>query len=519
MKKLFLFALICTIGFLSACSDDDDNNQPTIDPPMQEDGAYRVEGEYKATTIAFTSMGVKDTIVDKTYHLSKAGDLLIKIKTPFIVMGEEDEEGYLGLGNITIDSIPLTGSAENYSFKANDFTTSIEGAKVNIQGTIQGKVLTGQLVLTTKEKVTLTLSFDAQQIKNNENQLLKMTIDNKVITQQPTFVYKASGDFDYITFYVKPGTDISKIELSPMVKLSKGAISNPANGEIVDFSNALYKGKDTKYVVYNIVSEDFRSTRSYKICYKQGGDVSKNSFENWILELPDNFDDLYKPTGQWATSNHGIGMVTIFPGLYDGGAIVLPYAAGKNGKAAQIITAYTTGQASFLPGVFPSIPVITSGSLFLGDFIIDVSNTLNSTQFGIPYYEKPKSVKGYFKYTPGEKYYYCPDLKNSHIASLDPNKTDECALSAILYEVDNYENYLNGETISKSDKVVAFAQLCSGTQDVFKEFELKLDYKKAYDPAKKYRFAVIFSSSKDGDKFSGADGSSLVVDEVELINE
>ena len=34
-----------------------------------------------------------------------------------------------------------------------------------------------------------------------------------------------------------------------------------------------------------------------------------------------------------------------------------------------------------------------------------------------------------------------------------------------------------------------------------------------------YRFAVIFSSSKDGDKFCGAGGSELIVDEVEIINE
>ena len=60
-----------------------------------------------------------------------------------------------------------------------------------------------------------------------------------------------------------------------------------------------------------------------------------------------------------------------------------------------------------------AIPVITSGSLFTGDFVVDAMNTLNSTQFGIPYFQKPTNVKGYFKYTPGKDYYYCPDPKNN----------------------------------------------------------------------------------------------------------
>lgn len=68
-------------------------------------------------------------------------------------------------------------------------------------------------------------------------------------------------------------------------------------------------------------------------------------------------------------------------------------------------------------------------------------------------------------------------------------------------------------------KIVAIAQLITGQQDSFKEFDLTLDYKQQYNPAKKYRFAVIFSSSKDGDKFCGAGGSELIVDEVEIINE
>jgi len=146
-------------------------------------------------------------------------------------------------------------------------------------------------------------------------------------------------------------------------------------------------------------------------------------------------------------------------------------------------------------------------------------NTLNSTQFGIPYFQKPTNVKGYFKYTPGENYYYCKDPSVSNEAEIDNTKTDECSLCAVLYEVENYDDFLNGETIYTSDKIVAIAQQFAGNTPDYTAFDLQLEYKKEYDPTKKYRFAIIFSSSKDGAAFSGAEGSTLWIDEVEVINE
>ena len=333
-----------------------------------------------------------------------------------------------------------------------------------------------------------------------------------MVLSQPEIKYE---NYKYeIVFYVKPDADLSKLQLTPIIELSKGAIVKPVSGEVVDFSKAIDQGDNTEFVYFNVVSENYQKTRQYRARFKIGQSVPKATFENWVSEG----NDFYKPEGQWATSNKGISLIKIFPGLYDGGAIVAPVTEGQSGKAAKISTAYTTGKESILG--FPPIPVITSGSLFLGDFEVDTKNTLNSTQFGIPYFQKPIRVKGYYKYKPGEKYYYCKDPKNnSNKAELDPEKTDQGALSAVLYEVDNYTEFLNGETIFNSDKIVAIAQLITGQQDSFKEFDLTLDYKQQYNPAKKYRFAVIFSSSKDGDKFCGAGGSELFVDEAEVINE
>lgn len=42
---------------------------------------------------------------------------------------------------------------------------------------------------------------------------------------------------------------------------------------------------------------------------------------------------------------------------------------------------------------------------------------------------------------------------------------------------------------------------------------------KAYETSKSYKLAIVCSSSKDGDSFMGAGGSTLILDELEVIGE
>ena len=58
----------------------------------------------------------------------------------------------------------------------------------------------------------------------------------------------------------------------------------------------------------------------------------------------------------------------------------------------------------------------------------------------------------------------------------------------------------------------------AGTEDSFKDFDVKFDFgKKQFDATKKYKLAIVCSSSKEGDKFSGAPGSVLIVDDLEIV--
>lgn len=81
---------------------------------------------------------------------------------------------------------------------------------------------------------------------------------------------------------------------------------------------------------------------------------------------------------------------------------------------------------------------------------------------------------------------------------------------------------MTGEDAYTSEKLVAVAKLADGTARAnYTPFSLNFEpvNNKVYDPNKKYRLAIICSSSRWGDTFSGAPGSVLYVDDIELISE
>ena len=77
----------------------------------------------------------------------------------------------------------------------------------------------------------------------------------------------------------------------------------------------------------------------------------------------------------------------------------------------------------------------------------------------------------------------------------------------------------NGAIAKLENGLPIVATISGGAQAEWKEFEIRFEYKKEFDPNQKYRLSIAFTSSKDGDKFWGAPGSELIVDDIELVVE
>lgn len=153
---------------------------------------------------------------------------------------------------------------------------------------------------------------------------------------------------------------------------------------------------------------------------------------------------------------------------------------------------------------------IAAGNLFIGKFNASHQNTLECTYFGLPFRHKLLSVSGYYKYKSAG-----PTLKTG--------VDDECKIQAVVFLATEDTPHLDGTNLKTSPNIVGRGEWPSGKStdgDGYHPFQFDINYSADLDPvllAKgAYKMSLIFSSSRNGDKFDGALGSQLYVDNVSL---
>lgn len=509
MKKnlFFLFALICSMSLFTACSDDD---EPDYTPVIEE----QIAGDYKGMlAVSMTTEGGNTTTftpMPQKISVTKASATAISLSiTDFTFMN-------IPVGDINLSNCPLTQNGTTYSFNGTtQVSASVLTADVNATGTVSNGTISLDLDITAtvgEMEQDVTVTYTGTKLDGTEGtaaEITAFTFGEGVLSGDVTIADNS------ITFNVLDGVDITN--LAPTITVSEGATVTPASGVAQDFTNA---------VTYTVVSEDYSTTKTYTVSVN--GIVTVYDFENWTAGVEGQEPDMtfYEPTG-WASSNPGAQMLKGMS--YTDSYVVMETNDAHSGEKAALIKTIDSkgsGALGFL-GIY--IPKVTTGSLFLGSFITDATNTLNSTKFGIPYSQKPVSLKGWYKYTPGAEFYNVTETpydKHCHEAVLDETKSDEFIIGVVLYETDGYDteewsDCLTGvndaeNNIYNSSRIAAIAQLTGGEQTEWTNFELPLEWKKEYNAETKYRLAIVCSSSKDGDKFSGAPGSTLIVDDFEL---
>lgn len=368
----------------------------------------------------------------------------------------------------------------------------------------------------TSEDGTTVTEYKVSARKSSDALITSFVFENNpIVAEQPVI-----NEDNTITFKVKASATADDLKaLVPTITYSHKATIAPESGVAQDFS-------DNKKVIYTVTSEDGTVIKEYQVFISGTEDVY--DFEKWLpgVEGQEPENTFYEAEG-WASSNTGAHFLKGF-NLTDSYVIMQTDDSHSGTAAAKIQSIDTKGQDLDIA----KAPKVTTGSLFLGKFKTDIFNTLNSTKFGIPCKEKPISLRGWYKYTPGDVYYIVntkPYKEHCHEAVVDGTKVDEFMISVVLYETTAYDEIgwsdcLTGtdeeeKNIYTSSRIAAIGQLIGGAQTDWKKFELPLEWKKQYDTNKKYRMTIACSSSKDGDKFWGAPGSTLIVDDFELIKE
>lgn len=527
MKKnlfFYLFAVLCTVSLFTSCSD---NDEPAVTVPVSANVAGNYKGALNVTLKMETGDVPAGNVPAQLVSVTNAGENTVDLKiSNFSFSGMQ-------LGDIEVSGCQLTDAGNGkYTFTATSSmdVTGLLSAGIKANGVFEDKTLTLDLdiddvkLMGSPVPYTVKVAYSGTKLSGTESseaKILSFVFDKEVAAANAVVMGEPVIDETSKTIKFTVNSEATAEELAalvPTIEVSEKATVTPASGEVGDFSN----GKTVTY----IVTAENGSTAEYVASVSS--QVTVYGFETWVAGVEGQEPDMtfYNPDG-WCSSNAGVQMLKGME-LADHYAVEATNDAHSGEKAALITSVDTKGKDMY----FAKAPKVTTGSLFLGTFITDIFNTLNSTKFGIPYSAKPVSLKGWYKYTPGPDFYVVneqPYDQHCHEVVLDKTKTDEFMISVVLYETEEYDtknwsDCLTGvadteKNIYTSSRVAAIAQLTGGEQTEWKEFNLTLDWKKEYNADTKYRMAIICSASKDGDKFWGAPGSTLIVDDFELVAE
>lgn len=320
--------------------------------------------------------------------------------------------------------------------------------------------------------------FNVSDVSNTTLIVNKTVIDKNV---QKIYVF-FDNDLSGVSF---------PITISVSTNISKGASTSIDNNDQLIFNSADQVNQ------FDIIAENGNtSTWSVFLVHKQ---LQNSDFETWFTTQGFNgysYEEVGRSieTSAWATAN--LGTSTYF--IYGSKPITT-----DNNTVVQIKT----------DSVF-TLP-ITSGTLFTGYFylngaIANPGNPKKATLFGTPFISKPTAFSVKYKYTAGT-YYKQASLKdvNNILGGFDEegiDGEDKCAIYAIL------ENRDGNPTIE-----IARAELYSAsTNDAIDEITIPFVYTSQLEPT---HITVVFSSSKDGDLWRGAVGSTLTIDDLEFIYE
>ena len=324
---------------------------------------------------------------------------------------------------------------------------------------------------------------------------------------------------DHLSFSIQKGTD--RTSLDPSFTLTEGArITCLLDGHEVE-ANGITRNFSSPQT-YTVHSQDGHWHKDYTVAFNYPHAIDSLHFEEFNLESTGRYqvwyekdpnDALNPRRDYWASGNAGFAFTGMAKSPTD-----YPTASSPDGLKGACVKLVTRSTGSF--GSMINKP-IAAGNIFIGTFNAEIAvrQPLQATEFGLQLVSgKPVAVEGHYKYTPGEVYTdkdnkVCPELR------------DTAAIYAVVFEVDpDHFEPLDGSNVKTSPRVVMLAELDNpGEPTEWTHFSMpfRLMPGKAFSEERMlrdgYAITVVASSSKEGDFFAGAVGSTLYIDEFFIV--
>lgn len=287
------------------------------------------------------------------------------------------------------------------------------------------------------------------------------------------FQYRKKGDEDWLD----TSTDINESTYTAKV-------TNLSANTIYEYQ--LTDGKD-----FEISGSDFTTETE--------ATLPNSGFEDWFTSDGNVYPGTDIGSLFWDTSNKGANSVSTKNPTNETDFV----ASGK--KAAKLESKKV-------------IAFFAAASLYTGSF--GKVNGLGAiVNFGRPFTSRPIAFNGYYKYVPANVDMGANKLPEG--ATISEGSPDQCsiyiALSKKAYSIDNTDS----NTFIKfkdDDNIIAYGELPSGNAtsgEEYTKFSIPLKYKNVKD--KPTHIIIVCSSSKYGDYMAGGVGSTLYLDDFELV--
>lgn len=331
-----------------------------------------------------------------------------------------------------------------------------------------------------------------------------------------------NSDSKEINIYVHKGADLSKQQL--LFTLPFGATLRANEHFPNDILNNYDFSNESHTRTFTVTSEDEEWTSTYTVKVIPAEIPETFHFEELLPSAGIEYDIFYEfepststnvsSVVQWSSGNPGYKLTGMAGNRTD--YPTQQITDGYRGKGVKLTTC-DTGSFGAVVNMY-----IAAGNLFIGSF--DLANALKdplrATKFGIQYYKRPVALKGYFKFKAGEVY--------TDKGKVQEGKKDRFDIYAVLYEANENSFMLDGSNSLNAPNIISLARISEKDAvetEEWTEFDLPFEIMdgKKIDKAKlqngKYKLSIVLSSSIDGAYFKGAVGSTLYVDELELISE
>lgn len=384
----------------------------------------------------------------------------VKARKHYILNFKVAETGNIGGVNVSVD-----GTETIYTFTF-DVSTEVS-TKLGVEGAnawSRVAYLEGSILSSKEELDPASMYFEYKEASSEEWQTATATFENEKFTTKITNL-TPSTEYNYRLAYSKEGKEYAS-DIATFTTETEIALPN---GDMDDW----YQSGKTWYPVsendYNI-SGSFWDSSNPGTTTGAGALVNKNPTQG-------NSDIVHTP----------------------------------GGKSAELKSQYAS---AFGIGKF------AAASLYTGKFNSLVGTNGAKIDFGQEFASRPTALHGWFRYTNGKIDYRGGNTPEG-VAEIGTD--DLCsiymALAKAPHQLDNTKTSTFFD-FENDDNIIAYGQIpdaeAVSTNNEWKEFTVTMTYKDL-TPQTQYYLIIVCSSSKYGDYFTGSTGSTMYIDDLELI--